>query len=257
MCSLILSKEEEDIIKGEKGEVLQLAMKILLSVSKIFDAKKLVPIKSAHVSGISIKNIGEPGLEFLEKMSKMRVSIPTTCNPGAIDEKKWKKQNINEEEAFQQLKIYSFLKKMNVSKSFTCTPYIVGNKPQSNEFYSWGESSAVIVANSFYNAYTNREPGPLTIASALIGKTPYYGLLIKENRLETIRVKVNINKKKKMDLTEISAIGYAIGERVEEGVPLIEKLKLISLEEYKSFGSALATSSNVSLFKNFKSVNIK
>jgi len=249
MCSLILSKKEEEILKGEKGEILQLAMKILISVGKIFNATKLVPIKSAHISGISIQNIGEPGLKFLEKVSKEKVLIQTTCNPGALDEKRWRKQNINEEYATQQLKIYSFLRKMGVSPSFTCTPYLIGNKPIPNEFNSWGESSAVIVANSFFNSYTNREPGPLTIASALIGKTPYYGLLIKENRIETINVKLILKKRKKMDLTNLSAIGYAIGECVGEGVPLINGIKIYSLEEYKSFGSALATSSNVSLFK--------
>lgn len=252
MCSLMLSKKEEDILKGEKGEVLQLAMKILVSVGKIFNATKLVPIKSAHISGISIQNIGEPGLRFLEKISKEKVSIQTTCNPGALDEKRWKKQNINEDFAIQQLKIYSFLRKMGVSPSFTCTPYLIGNKPIPNEFHSWGESSAVIVANSFFNAYTNREPGPLTIASALIGKTPYYGLLIKENRLETIHVKIILKKRKNIDLTNLSAIGYAIGEYVGEGIPLIDGIKFHSLEEYKSFGSALATSSNVSLFKKSK-----
>lgn len=249
----MLSKKEEDILKGEKGEILQLAMKILISVGKIFNATKLVPIKSAHISGISIQNIGEPGLKFLEKVSKEKVLIQTTCNPGALDEKKWKKQNINEEYAIQQLKIYSFLRKMGVSSSFTCTPYFIGNKPIPNEFYSWGESSAVIVANSFFNAYTNREPGPLTIASALIGKTPYYGLLIKENRLETVHVKIILKKRKEVNLTNLSAIGYAIGEYIGEGVPLIDGIKLYSIEEYKSFGSALATSSNVSLFKFIRS----
>jgi predicted aconitase len=257
MCSLMLSKKEEEILKGEKGEILQLAMKILISVGKIFNATKLVPIKSAHISGISIQNIGEPGLKFLEKISKEKVLIKTTCNPGALDEKNWREQNINEEYAIQQLKIYSFLRKMGVSPSFTCIPYLIGNKPISNEFYSWGESSAVIVANSFFNAYTNREPGPLTIASALIGKTPYYGLLIKENRLETIHVKLILKKRKKIDLTNLSAIGYAIGEYIGEGIPLIDGIKIYSLEEYKSFGSALATSSNVSLFKFKKSKSNK
>src|SRR5437879_13516737 len=58
------------------------AMGILLTVGRLADAPRLVPITSAHVSGASYKMIGDAGLEFLEDFAQTaRVSVATTVNP--------------------------------------------------------------------------------------------------------------------------------------------------------------------------------
>src|SRR5207237_107596 len=58
------------------------AMQILLALSRLSEAERLVPITSAHVSGASYKMIGDPGLEFLEDFARdARVTVPTTVNP--------------------------------------------------------------------------------------------------------------------------------------------------------------------------------
>src|SRR5436853_7639270 len=55
------------------------AMQILLALGGLSEAKRLVPITSAHVSGASYKMIGDPGLEFLEDFARdARVAVPTT-----------------------------------------------------------------------------------------------------------------------------------------------------------------------------------
>src|SRR5947209_11412503 len=46
------------------------AMQILLAVGRLADAPRLIPITSAHVSGVSYKLIGDPGLEFLEDFAR-------------------------------------------------------------------------------------------------------------------------------------------------------------------------------------------
>src|SRR5207253_1839940 len=45
-------------------------MQILLALGGLSEAKRLVPITSAHVSGASYKMIGDPGLEFLEDFAR-------------------------------------------------------------------------------------------------------------------------------------------------------------------------------------------
>src|SRR3989475_6440470 len=66
------------------------AMGILLTVGRLAEAARLVPITSAHVSGASYKMIGDPGLEFLEDFAQTaRVSVPTTVNPLGTDLAQW------------------------------------------------------------------------------------------------------------------------------------------------------------------------
>src|SRR2546428_9395295 len=66
------------------------AMQILLEVGRLDDAPRLIPITSAHVSGVSYKLIGDPGLEFLEAFARdARVSVLTTVNTLGPDLGQW------------------------------------------------------------------------------------------------------------------------------------------------------------------------
>ena len=53
-----LTKEEEKVYDGEYGWANQVAMKILVRLGDLFAATKLIPIKSARISGVSYKTLG-------------------------------------------------------------------------------------------------------------------------------------------------------------------------------------------------------
>src|SRR2546427_12392259 len=77
----------------EGTDVQRKAMGILLTVGRLVEAARLVPITSAHVSGASYKMIGDPGLEFLEDFAQTaRVSVPTTVNPLRTDLAQWQER---------------------------------------------------------------------------------------------------------------------------------------------------------------------
>jgi Uncharacterized conserved protein len=77
---MFLTKDEEKIFDGEMGEAQAIAIRLLVSIGEINGADSLIPIKSAHISGVSYKNIGDGGLKFLKKIAD-RVKVPTTLNP--------------------------------------------------------------------------------------------------------------------------------------------------------------------------------
>ena len=82
------------------------AMRILLALAEIFEAPRLIPVSSAHVSGASYKMIGDPGLEFLEDFARdARVTVPTTVNPLGTDLAQWKELGVPEEFAKKQARI--------------------------------------------------------------------------------------------------------------------------------------------------------
>ena len=55
---MYLSREEEEIYRGDKGETLRRMMEILVALGDIYGAERLVPIRSAQIAGVSYKNIG-------------------------------------------------------------------------------------------------------------------------------------------------------------------------------------------------------
>ncbi|WP_456472993.1 aconitase X [Methanocaldococcus sp.] len=251
---MYLTKEEEKILDGEYGEILRKCMNLLVSLGDIYGAERLIPIKSAQISGVSYKTIGDIGLEFLEDFSKenVKVKVHSTLNPSGMDLDIWRELGISEEFAKKQLRIIEAFKKMGVEIGCTCTPYLTGNLPKFGEHISWAESSAVCFANSVIGARTNREGGPSALASAIIGKTPYYGYHLDENRKANYVIELDSQLIKNIDKEEsfYGALGYLVGKIVKNGVPYFENLYKLNPnnDDLKSLGAAMAASGGVALY---------
>ncbi|MBO4797213.1 MAG: DUF521 domain-containing protein, partial [Candidatus Methanomethylophilaceae archaeon] len=183
-----LTKAEEAVLNGEKGEGMQKAMELVTALGKIYGAENLVDITSAHLSGASYKTIGDGGLKYLEDMAAgiARVSVPSTLNPVGMDRTRWKEMHISEDFAVKQLRIIELYGKMGVKTTCSCTPYTGANVPAAGDHVAWAESSALSFVNSFIGARTNREGGPGALAAAILGKTANYGLHLDENRKPTV-----------------------------------------------------------------------
>jgi len=237
-----LTKEEERLLEDPNPSIAK-AMEILIAVGKIFKAEKLVSIKSAHVSGISYQNIGDEGLEWLEGINA-KVRVRTTINPAGIDLKKWKKMNVSENFYQKQMRILNVFKKLGADLTLTCTPYLI-YQPEKGDILAWSESSAIIYANSVLGARTNRESGITALAAAIIGKTPYYGLLLEENRIPNILIKYNgeINYK------TLSLLGLKVGEILKaDEIPVFKFKRRLSNDEMKILGASLASAGDLAIF---------
>ncbi len=232
-----LTKDEERLLESDNPTIAK-CMEILVALGEIFGAEKLIPIKSAHISGISYKNIGEEGLEWLKNL-KAKVRVKTTLNPAGMDLERWREMGINEDFVKKQIEVIEALKDLGAEPVLTCTPYYI-YKPSFGDHLAWSESSAVVYANSVIGARTNRESGISALASAIIGKTPYYGLHIKENRAPTILVKV------KGDVNP-SLLGYKLGGEID-GIPIFKFKRKLDDDELKQLGASLASTGNIAMF---------
>ncbi len=228
------------------------------ALSKI-GCEKYVDVESAHISGISYINIGEPGLEFLRELhnSRLKVKIFTTCNPMCMCVEDLEKYDTDV--SHRQKEIMKILKDMNVSTWFTCVPYEF-QRIRSKRFYAWSESSAVAFINSIYDAYSEKFPGPLSLLSALTGKTPLLGLAIPENRRP--RILVRIDNERPLNIVEAGVLGKFLGEMYSENLDVIyleyNKNLFRNIECIKSLLAAYATFSNSTLIIFDKlSVNYK
>lgn len=186
-----LTKEEESALKGEHGEVMQTAYRILVATGEATDAEKLVPIKWAHLSGVNYNTIGDAGEEFLSSISKdARVKVKTSLNPMGFDIDNVSDYNLDDNFISKQLSIKQSYEKMGVIPSFSCIPYEIFDIPKEGTQVSFAESNAAIHANSFDNLKTNKESAFSALASALTGKSPYTSLRKETSSKLTIRMKV-------------------------------------------------------------------
>jgi len=241
-----LTKKEEKMLDGEEGYAVKKSMEILVALGNIYGAEKLIEVGSVQVAGVSYHNLGDAGLEFLNELAKDgKVKVLTTLNPAGMDLEDWRKLGIAEESARKQNLVIDAFSKMGIIISCTCTPYLIGNLPRYGEHIAWSESSAVTFANSVIGAKTNREGGPSALAAAFVGKTPYYGLHLDENRVPDTHVEV---KAKLTKLSDWGALGYGIGKQVQNKIPYITGINDVSVDELKSFCASVVTFGSKPLF---------
>ena len=241
-----LTGEEEAMLAGEQGLATQKAMQILVALGKIYDAERLIAVSSVQVSGVSYKNLGDAGLEFLSELARDgKARVKTTLNPAGMSLTDWKAQGIESKFAEKQLQVIDAYGRLGVEISCTCTPYLAGNEPIFGQHVAWGESSAVAYANSVIGARTNREGGPSALAASLTGRTPLYGLHLSENRVPTIAVDVEVQLRSSEDY---SVMGYFVGRTVKDGIPYFRGAGLATLENLKSLSAALASSGGIAMF---------
>ena len=260
---MILTKEQQAILDGEKGETLAKVMKTLVMYGDAFGAEKLVPITSKYnhlVTSFGLK-VMAPVYDLMQTLLDAGVASGQkfSVDPRPIDKNvpanflqnlvfnkfMYTKQDFYEE----QLEKLGLMDK----NAFSCTCYMdeVGNKPQKGEVLSWAESSAVVYANSVLGARCNRNSGIIDIMGSIVGYVPYFGLLTDEGRKATCVVKVNTTKK-----PEAQLLGSAIGMKVMEDVPYVVGLdKWIGTElddaacaYLKDFGAATASNGAVGLY---------
>lgn len=245
-----LTKDEERILSGEKGEWLAKAMQVVVKVAEVLEAGRLVKISSAHISGISYKNLGLEGVEFIEEIAEngLRFAVATTLNPAGFDITSYRDMGVSDEVYSLQLRVLKAFERMGARVTLTCTPYLY-SPPRFGEHLAWAESSAVLYANSILGARTNREGGPLALLEAVVGRAPCTGLHTAEGRLPTISVDLSEVKREVERRGWYSILGYTIGDLIKSGVPVLlnPPAGLCEPKLQRLFLSAVGASSSVGL----------
>ncbi len=220
MQDLELTAEEKEVLAGARGPGPAKAMELVAAVGRAMGAGRLVPISSAHVSGISYANIGPHGLSFIREILEGvdRLPVRTTINPCGMDLDAADSWGLPREFVEGQKAIIDALSAAGAEPLLTCTPYRAGAGIERGSVLAWAESSAVCWANSMLGARTNRVGGPEALASAIVGRTGEYGLLLDRNRLPTHVVDAVVYLK---DPSDFGLLGLSIGAMAGSGVPFV------------------------------------
>jgi len=241
---LDLTKDEEAALKGESGEVMQLAYRILVATGEATDADRLVPIEWAHVSGVNYNTIGDAGEEFLSKLSDdAKVKVKTTVNPMGYDIDSVSNYNLDKNFIKKQESIRESYVKMGVTPSFSCIPYEIFDLPKNNTQVSFAETNAAIYANSIGHLKTNKESAFSALASALTGKSPYSDLR-KDQDSPNLTIRMKLDNPNEL---ELGMLGFFAGKIADSSVR-ISGINKMDRRSCKSLCGGMGTSGRCGKF---------
>ena len=248
--TLSLTNMDHEMLRGDHGPATKMAMSIVVRMAEVSGAKELLDISGAHSD--STVYIGDAGLEFAERLAGLgaKVSVPTTLNVSGLDEHHWKEWAVPAEcarQAYRQMVAYQ---SMGTLPTWTCAPYQTDRRPSFGEQIAWGESNAIVFANSVIGARTERYPDLFDICCAITGRVPAIGLHLTENRAGQVLfrlVDVPPSLQQRDDFYPV--LGNLIGKLSLDKIPVIDGMQVTpSEDQFKAFGAGAASSGGVAMF---------
>jgi predicted aconitase/predicted aconitase with swiveling domain len=248
MSTIPLDDDQAAMLRGEKGQARQMAMRLVLDMAAAAGADSLTPIDSAHLSGVSPLTGGLGLRQFLAKLAadpEAQVAVPTTLNAAGCDATQFDAMRIAAPDFLaHSQEIVALYTQLGVRPTKSCIPYEWEGVVIAGQA-AWSESNAICFGNSYTGLATNRESGLSALAAALTGCTPRYGLLLPENRRPNLLVDVACRLD---DPTDFSILGDWIGtQRTSDWqmplgpIPLISGLPTpLSHDQRKALSAAAA-----------------
>jgi hypothetical protein len=244
---LALADEERALLR-ERASALP--MRIVVEMAEAMGAERLAPITRAHIDGCLYH--GPAGVEFAERLAAdaARVRVPATLNVSALDLLHPELVRLDGETSALARRQMDAYVAMGCRPTWTCAPYQLDDRPGRGEQVAWGESNAIVFANSVLGARTERYGDFLDICCAVTGRVPLVGLHTDEGRRAELVLDVTaITDRLLMTTAGAAALGLVLGERAGATVAAIAGLPpTISEDALKALGAAAATSGAVALF---------
>jgi len=178
---------EQNMIDNATTEAQRMAYRVLFRYAHLGLTETSAPptyldITQAHIDGCTY--IGPGGLEFTERLvqAQGKVRVSTTLNSVSADRRHHQTLGVPAEYAANSVALGDAYLALGCQPSFTCAPYLLTTEPAFGDQIAWGESNAVVYANSVLGAHTEKYADYLDICCALTGKVPAVGVHLTKNR---------------------------------------------------------------------------
>jgi predicted aconitase len=247
-----LTDEERAMRAGDFGPLRQWAIAHQIKVGKYLGAEDFVPVAQAHVMA-DTESLGEAGVEWLERWAALPgaqrlVRIPTTTDPRGTDFAAARRLRQQQWMLDLERRAIAALQSLGALMTDTCINYQTIMPPVRGEHVAYGDTGAVIYANSVCGARSNFEGGPSALSAGVTGRTPRYGYHLPERRQATLLVRLSWTPR---ELADWGALGGIVGRLAGDysQVPALIGIERVpSSDELKHFGAALASFGSVALF---------
>ena len=251
--SLELTTDDFSLLQGGRGPGAQFAMEVLTTFARAVGAPSLIDISRAHIDGCLYH--GQVSLDFVDRLvaGGGRVRVPTSLNVGAVDLIHPELMRLKPEEQAPGRRLMHAHEELGCEPSFTCAPYQTEFRPRFAEQIAWGESNAIVFANSVIGARTNRYGDFIDLCCAITGRAPAWGLHLDEHRRGQVLFRLaGFPDSQPWSDSLAVGVGLVVGARSGERIPVIEGLPAAdprTIEDYlKALGAAAGSSGAVALF---------
>ena len=244
-----LTDLDRAMLSGDHGEAAAVAMRILVAMAGVYGADRLLDIEGAHIDGCLYH--GDSGVDFAELLvaGGARVRVPTTLNVGGLDLLHPEEFAGAAERRVKALRLMECYEAMGCRTIWTCAPYQTTPRPAFGQQIAWAESNAIVFANSVLGARTHRYGDFIDICAAITGRAPAVGFHLAENRRGQVVFDLrSLPHALRAAPWLLPAIGYLVGERCANRVPVLLGLEDADEDGLKALGAAAASAGAVALF---------
>jgi len=243
-----LTKEEEEMLKGEDGFITMRCIEYLVKYGEAAGAERLVDIDGIadllpnpegvdQPTGISLKDQSLHGRHF---------KVPTFTLPATFCIDGWEDLSPPHNDPELHNKNMEGLKpywRLGAVPTCSCNYYLFSSyNPMVGHHCACGESSLIPWLNAILGARTNFDN---SFAAAWTGKTPVYDMHLDKNRKATRLVNCDVELKMDMDY---ELFGWVVGEAVGIEVPVITGLGKPTATQIVKMNAALNTGGQVRMY---------
>lgn len=247
--TVALTVRDRAMLAGDHGAATAVAMRILVTMAGVYGAERLLDIEGAHIDGCLYH--GDSGVDFAELLvaGGARVRVPTTLNVGGLDLLHPEEFAGTAERRAKALRLMECYEEMGCRTIWTCAPYQTTPRPSFGQQVAWAESNAIVFANSVLGARTHRYGDFIDVCAAITGRAPAVGLHLEANRRGQVVFDLrSLPRALRSASWLLPAIGYLVGERCGNRVPVLLGLESANEDGLKALGAAAASSGAVALF---------
>lgn len=253
-----LTKEEQSILKGDRGRLQQKALENIVMYAEALGAEELCKVTKAtlglgaqpYINTIQSDDYNEifsrvyMCTDEVLDMNNNKFSdscFCMTCTENC-DTDDYEEVGQTREFYEKNQRFLEIARKAGVSMGSTCVPYLIGWLPLKGEHFVTTESSNAMFCNSLLGACGNPDGVEAAAWSSICGRTPKWGLHCDENRYATHEFKIECSAS---SATDWDVIGYTIGRLLPSGgLPIITgDFEYPSTVEVKQLFATIATTS--------------
>lgn len=246
---MLLTDSDQAMLDGAEGGAVALAMELIVATGEAMKAPALLDISGAHIDGCLFH--GQAGLDFARLLGDLgaKVRVPTTLNVSSLDLLHPDLYRGGPASAAAARELMDAYVEMGCAPSWTCAPYQLPQRPRLGEQIAWGESNAIVFANSVIGARTARYGDFLDICCAITGRAPESELHTEEGRRATLVLDLEVPARALDSEILYPVLGHLLGQLAGSEIAAITGLDDRATEDrLKALGAAAASSGAVGMF---------
>jgi predicted aconitase len=246
---LKLSEHDLASLHGDLGSGAALAMGLLVAIASTDGAGSFIDIVGAHIDGCLFH--GRAGTDFVRALvdGGSQVKVPTTLNVSSLDLLHPDLYRGSESTAEAARELMDLHVALGCAPTWTCAPYQLPDRPKLGSQIAWGESNAIVFANSVLGARTNRYGDFADLACAVTGRAPATGLHTDVGRLADVVVELDVPDSVFAHDIFYPLLGFWLGANTGNGIAAIVGLPPEATEDdLKALGAAAASSGSTAMF---------